>query len=230
MGDYGYIALFLSLFLGIVGLPINDETLVMLAGFVASRGILKPIPAFLVTYLGVLSGMNIGFVLGRLLGDGVLDRIGRRSVRLRRQVVRAQTWLDRYGAAVILVTYYVPGVRHVVPYLVGVGRMSYQRYALVAFSGGLVWTALFFVAGYLVGEKWQEVAAVLANYGRGAGVILALVTGLVSIGVWFCHRLSPVAGAGTRRGCGPDAANAVGEDIRHDGPHLTAGQPRQDAG
>lgn len=180
VGDYGYFALFLCLFLGIVGLPINDETLVMLAGFVAATGLLKTLPAFLVTYAGVLSGMNIGFFLGRWFGMRVLDRWTASSPRVRRQVERSRRWLDRRGALVIWLTYFVPGVRHVVPYLIGVGQMSYVRFAGIAFSGGLVWTALFFGVGYGVGENWRQVADALHQYALIAGVGV----GLVGLLVW----------------------------------------------
>lgn len=182
--QYGYAALFLCLFLGIVGLPINDETLVMLAGFVAAQGLLRPLPAFLVTYLGVLCGMNLGFFIGRWLGAGLLHRLTGRSPRLRQNVERARSWLDRYGAPFILLTYYIPGVRHVVPYLVGIGDMAYWRFGAIAFSGGLVWTAIFFVAGYLLGENWQQVAGLLHTYGLYAGAAMAAGLGLYWLARW----------------------------------------------
>lgn len=181
VGSYGYVALFAFLFLGIVGLPINDETLVMLGGFVAAQGILRPLPTFLVTYLGVLSGMNIGFVLGRLFGSAWLDRMCARSPRVHRQVQRAQDWLTRYGTPVIILTYYVPGVRHVVPYLIGISHMPYWRFALIAFSGALIWTGLFFWAGYVVGDYWEQVAGALNRYGVYFGLALAAVVGAIAL-------------------------------------------------
>lgn len=44
--QYGYAALFFSLWLGIVGLPIPDEVIVMTGGAVTGMGILHPLPAF----------------------------------------------------------------------------------------------------------------------------------------------------------------------------------------
>lgn len=183
--SYGYFALFFCLFLGIVGLPINDETLVMLAGFVAATGLLKPLPALLVTVAGVLTGMNLGFFLGRWLGTGLLDRMSARSPRFGRQVERAQGWLTRYGAPAILGTYYIPGVRHVVPYLIGIGHMSYWRFAAIAFSGGLVWTTLFYVIGFQVGENWYQVATLLHRYGLYAGA----GAGAIALVVWVIQYL-----------------------------------------
>ena len=44
--QYGYWALFFCLWLGIIGMPIPDEMIVMSGGFVSSLGILSIIPAF----------------------------------------------------------------------------------------------------------------------------------------------------------------------------------------
>ena len=56
-------------------------------------------------------------------------------------MAKVRAWLDRRGAPVILLTYYIPGVRHVVPYLIGIGEMPYWKFAIIAFSGGLAWTS-----------------------------------------------------------------------------------------
>jgi membrane-associated protein len=182
--QYGYAALFLCLFLGIAGLPINDESLVMLAGLTAARGLLSPVPAFLVTYAGVLCGMNIGFVLGRFLGSGLLDWLCARSPRMQHHVERARGWIAGRGPLFIWVTYYIPGVRHVVPYLLGIGNMAYWRFALVAFSGALIWTSIFYAVGYVVGDNLDQVALMLHRYGLYAGVAAAII----AAAVWAVRR------------------------------------------
>jgi len=174
VAHYGYLALFLCLFLGIAGLPINDETLVMLAGFTGARGLLAPLPAFLVTYGGVLSGMNIGFVLGRLLDASLLDWLSARSPRMRHHLDRARQWLARRGVVSIWLTYYLPGIRHVVPYLLGIGDMPYGRFALIAFSGGLVWTTVFYILGYELGANLEAVGVTVHRYGLYAAALLAV--------------------------------------------------------
>lgn len=64
IGEYGYFALFFALWLGIIGMPVPDEVVVMMGGAVTSSGILDPIPAFLLTYLGVVSGLSLGYFVG----------------------------------------------------------------------------------------------------------------------------------------------------------------------
>ena len=73
--QYGYWALFFCLWLGIIGMPIPDEMIVMSGGFVSSLGILSIIPAFLLTYLGVVSGLSLGYILGKIFGTKVLHKL-----------------------------------------------------------------------------------------------------------------------------------------------------------
>ena len=55
--------------------------IVMSGGFVSSLGILNVIPAFLLTYLGVVSGLSLGFILGKIFGTKVLDKLMKRKRR-----------------------------------------------------------------------------------------------------------------------------------------------------
>jgi membrane-associated protein len=58
ISQFGYAALFFALWLGIVGMPIPDEVVVITGGAVSKAGLLQSFPAFIVTYLGVISGFG----------------------------------------------------------------------------------------------------------------------------------------------------------------------------
>ena len=47
----------LYLFLGGIGLPFPEDTPLILSGFLTSQGIIKPLPAFLVIYPGLLTAV-----------------------------------------------------------------------------------------------------------------------------------------------------------------------------
>lgn len=157
VAQYGYAAQFFALWLGIAGMPIPDEVVVMAGGLVASLGFLKAVPAFLMTYLGVISGLSIGYVLGRKVGGRVLAKLTRKQGYLQ----RSQALLDRYGHLALCVSYFLPVVRHLVPYLVGINRMSFARYALYSYSTALVWTLAFFLLGYSFGDQVERIGAVV---------------------------------------------------------------------
>jgi membrane protein DedA with SNARE-associated domain len=177
VSQYGYPALFFLLWLGIVGMPIPDEVIVLSAGVLTSLGVLRVFPAFLATYLGVVSGLSLGYVLGRMVGAPALNWISGKK-GMERHVERARQLLTRYGSFALCISYFFPVVRHVVPYLVGIGKMTFRRYAVFSYTTGLVWTLILFSAGHVLGDN----AAVLDRFrhvfnqgAAAAAAVLAIV-------------------------------------------------------
>lgn len=135
--QYGYPALFFALWLGIVGMPVPDEVVVMTGGFVTGIGILAPIPAFILTYLGVVSGLSLGYILGHRLGAPVLERLVRKK-KARKYLGKAREMLNQFGHYALVLSYFFPVIRHLVPYLVGIGKMPYRKYAAYSYSTGFL--------------------------------------------------------------------------------------------
>ena len=69
-------------------MPLPDEMIVMSGGFLSSLGKLVIWKSFLLTYLGVVSGLSLGFILGKLFGHRVLDKLVKRKGKVLIQVKR----------------------------------------------------------------------------------------------------------------------------------------------
>ncbi|KQL46964.1 alkaline phosphatase [Brevibacillus choshinensis] len=188
VGQFGYFALFFLLWLGIVGMPIPDEVIVLSAGVLTATGVLHVIPAFIATYLGVVSGLSLGYVLGRTVGAPALNWIGRKK-GMNKYVAHAQSLLERYGSYALCISYFLPVVRHVVPYLVGIGKMTFRRYALFSYTTGLVWTLALFAIGHFTGNNVAYLSAHINTLTQGmaagvAGLVLVAVVGVYVYKVW----------------------------------------------
>ncbi|SFJ15899.1 DedA family protein [Thermoflavimicrobium dichotomicum] len=171
---YGYWALFFCLWLGIVGLPIPDEVIVMTSGLTSSLNLLKPIPAFLLIYVGVISGLTLGYIIGRALGVTVLDRLFHKE-KWQKYRKRSEQLIQRYGSYALCLGYFLPIIRHLLPYLVGIHRMPYYQYALFSYTAGLVWTGLFYWLGYQFGHSIDFIAQIIQKWGMIAlGIIMLL--------------------------------------------------------
>jgi len=185
---FGYAALFFALWLGIVGMPIPDEVVVMTGGALTVTGTLQFMPAFLVTYFGVISGLSLGYVLGRFIGMPVLAKL-RRKKQIDKHLEFSENLVQGYGSFALCISYFLPIVRHVVPYLVGINKMSFRRYAIFSYSIGFVWTLLFFSLGRFAGGHVQDVGYLIYNYGIKIGCFLfALFLIAVFIKLAFRHK------------------------------------------
>ncbi|ALC50713.1 DedA family protein [Bacillus thuringiensis] len=175
--QYGYWALFFCLWLGIIGMPIPDEMIVMSGGFVSSVGILSVVPSFVLTYLGVVSGLSLGYILGKVFGTKILHKLMKKKKA--KYLIKSQEMVDKYGQYALVTSYFIPVVRHIVPYLVGMNNMSFKTYAFYSYTTGFVWTLVYFVLGSLFGQHIESIVAIAIEYGVYFGVIVFIVTGIL---------------------------------------------------
>jgi membrane protein DedA with SNARE-associated domain len=76
MAHYGYVALFGLLMLGIVGLPVPDETLLTFAGYLVFRQKFALLPTLTAAFFGSVCGMSLSYGLGRTLGRVAVEPLG----------------------------------------------------------------------------------------------------------------------------------------------------------
>jgi membrane protein DedA with SNARE-associated domain len=150
---YGGLGLFFLLALGVFGLPIPDETILVFTGFLIAKGNL-PIVTIIWAYAGSVIGVTASYLLGLLVGKNVLVRFGRYIGITHKKLEKAHAWYERIGKWSLLIGYYIPGIRHLFGFFAGSAYLSYWRFALYAYTGGLIWTATFLSIGYFFYHQW----------------------------------------------------------------------------
>ena len=186
IAQYGYLAIFSLLVLGIVGLPVPDETLLTFTGYLVFRGHLALAPAFLSGLAGSACGITLSYVLGRTFGLTLIHRYGRYLRITEDHVEKAHAWFRRAGHWSLTIGYFVPGVRHFTAYAAGMSDLEYPTFALFAYSGAAMWAATFVTLGYLLGERWKAVQANIDHYlAGGAAAIVILAAGYLAWRKWF---------------------------------------------
>ena len=94
---YGYPALFVLLMLGLVGLPIPDETLLAFSGYLIFTHQLAPMPTMVTAFLGSICGITISYVIGRYLGVYFVHTVGRRLRIGPDDLDKVNAWYVRWG-------------------------------------------------------------------------------------------------------------------------------------
>src|SRR5258707_1061200 len=120
---YGSGALFLLLVLGVVGLPIPDETLLVFCGYLISKGTLHPLETFLAATLGSWCGISGSYWIGRTLGLGAVHRFGKYLHVDDQQLDKVHRWFDRAGHWALFGGYYIAGVRHFTAIVAGASKL-----------------------------------------------------------------------------------------------------------
>jgi len=190
IGQYGYAAIFFMLVLGIVGLPVPDETLLTFSGFLVFQGRLRLPLAYGSALAGSLCGITLSYVLGRTFGLGLIHRYGRYLRITEDHVQKAHTWFRRVGHWGLTFGYFVPGVRHLTAYAAGMSDLEPRQFALFAYPGGAAWVATFIGLGYFLGDRWQTVEGNIHHY-----LLLATVLAIIALAAWLVWRKRKAAKA-----------------------------------
>jgi membrane-associated protein len=160
IADYGiwtYGLLFLIIFAetGLVVTPfLPGDSLLFAAGAFCAKpetGLNLHLMAGLLVVAAIL-GDTVNYWIGARVGPAVFKRED--SVFLRRKHLdRAHAFFEKYGGRAIILARFVPIVRTFVPFVAGVGQMTYRRFLAYNVVGGFIWIYFFVYAGFLFGNQ-----------------------------------------------------------------------------
>lgn len=139
----------------LLGFFLPGDTLLFIAGFLASAAggrHLPPLPiTALVAVAAAAGGDQVGYLFGRRVGPSLFTRPKSRLFDPG-HVDRANEFFRRRGPAAIVIARFVPIVRTFVPIVAGVGVMHYRRFVTYNLIGAFAWGAGITTLGYFLGE------------------------------------------------------------------------------
>ncbi len=147
---YGGSILFLMLVLGIVGLPIPDETLLVLAGWLMAKGRLDITSTVLFAIAGSICGISISYWLGRSTGSWLIKKYGPKLRISEAKLEKAMRWYLKTGKWSLLVGYFIPLFRHLAGYVAGSSNLPLKQFMLFAYTGAIIWSVSFLCFGYFL--------------------------------------------------------------------------------
>ncbi|WP_165221105.1 DedA family protein [Aquisphaera insulae] len=157
LGPGLYVILFAIIFAetGLVVTPFlpGDSLLFAVGAVAASEG--SPINIWGVSALLIVAavlGDAVNYAAGHYLGPKVFSREDSWLLN-RKHLLEAQRFYEQYGGLTIIIARFMPIIRTFAPFVAGIGRMSYPRFALYNITGGVVWVLLFLLGGWWFGAQ-----------------------------------------------------------------------------
>ena len=158
-GVWIYAILFVVIFCetGLVVTPfLPGDSLLFAAGALCSLGAQENggmsmwvlVPLLIVA---AVLGDAVNFAVGTAVGPGFLEKEKIRFIK-KEHLERTQHFYEKYGGKTIVLARFVPIVRTFAPFVAGIGRMDYSRFAAFNVVGAIAWVLLCSVAGYLFGQ------------------------------------------------------------------------------
>jgi membrane-associated protein len=156
-GLWTYGVLFLIIFAetGLVVMPLlPGDSLLFAAGAFCAKpetGLNVHLMAGLLLVAAIL-GDTVNYWVGRKIGPAVFKRED--SIWLRKKHLdKAHAFFEKYGGRAVILARFVPIVRTFVPFIAGVGSMSYPRFMAYNVIGGFIWIYFFIYAGFMFGNQ-----------------------------------------------------------------------------
>jgi membrane protein DedA with SNARE-associated domain len=185
IATWGYLGIVLVVVLGNVGLPMPEETVLAVAGYLVWSGRLQWLPVLMVGVVSAVAGDNVGYWLGRRYGRAAVERYARWLLKPR-HVVAAERWLERYGAVGVGAARFVGGARFLAGPLAGALGLAFRSFFIGNLVGALLFVPYAVGIGYAVGYGLGIYVSRLHQTlgGAGAVILVVMVMGVVGLLGW----------------------------------------------
>lgn len=188
-GVWVYAILFLVVFCetGLVVTPIlPGDSLLFAAGAIAAGGRLNIVLLCVLLLIAAILGDATNYWIGKTLGTALSEKFPR--LVKREHIQRTEQFYERYGGKTLIIARFMPIVRTFAPFVAGIGKMAYSRFATFNVVGGVLWVFLLVPFGYF----FADVPFVKKNMGLVviAIIVLSILPAVVEI---IRARRSPAA-------------------------------------
>jgi len=184
---YGYAVVFVGVFLENTGLPVPGETALLAGAAMAHFGRLS-LPWVVMTAIGgAVLGDNLGFLIGRRYGRGLVERFGRRLGLTPARLRQFDRFFDRYGGRTVFIARFVTGLRVFGALLAGASELRWPSFVFYNAAGAITWSIAIAAAGYSLAYSWATLERWI---GRSGLVALAAVAAIVVFSVARARRKS----------------------------------------
>ncbi len=186
-GAIVYLAIFLALMGGAIGLPIPEDLPLVAAGILVQNGSASLPVLFVVCYAGVMIGDLIIFFVGRRLGPKLFSQEWFQKKLPPSKIRRFKLGIERKRLMTIFIARHLFYLRMVTFLTCGAVKMKPSRFILADALAALVSVPLMMTIGYYAAEHYEEIAKNIEI------IFLVLFIGL--IGFWvFRKRRKPKNG------------------------------------
>ncbi len=175
---YGYLLLFVWVFLEQLGLPLPAVPVLLAAGALSADG---PLNLFLAMGAGIVAALiadTVWFFIGRSHGHHVLRLLCKLSLEPTTCVRRTQDSFGRRRGTLLMFAKFVPGLGILAPPVAGQNGMEFGPFLFYDAVGATLWVGVLLAGGRFFGDLLKRNPGALNWVGRFSGGLLVL--GVVS--------------------------------------------------
>jgi membrane-associated protein len=135
----------------LVGFFLPGDSMLFAAGLLASQDVFNAGLLIGLLSIAAIVGDAVNYSIGAQMGQRVFERGYFRFIK-HSHLMAAKAFYERHGGKAIILARFAPFVRTFTPFVAGVARMSYARFAVYNVVGGIGWVTSMTLCGYFLGR------------------------------------------------------------------------------
>ncbi|MDD2376188.1 MAG: VTT domain-containing protein [Clostridia bacterium] len=153
-GQLVYVVIFIVIFCetGLVFLPfLPGDSLIFAAGAFAGVDKMNIFVLYVILIIAAVLGDTVNYEIGKHFGRRILEY---KKIKLVKDehIKKADEFISKHGSKAVFLARFIPIVRTIVPFIVGMGKLEYKKFLKVNAIGGVLWVTIFLGLGYFFGN------------------------------------------------------------------------------
>jgi Uncharacterized membrane-associated protein len=182
----GYMAVLIMMAIESANIPLPSEAIMPTAGILVNEGKMNLHLASLAGAVGCLVGSVPSYFLGLWGGRPFLEKYGKWFLLKKKDLERADKWVDKYGDWFFLLCRMLPVVRTFISFPAGVLKAHFGMFCLFTFVGSLIWCYFLTFVGIWFGQNMEAFKDIWHKF--DIAIVLVCVLGF---GYYLYHHLKP---------------------------------------
>ncbi|MBF0840493.1 MULTISPECIES: DedA family protein [Mammaliicoccus] len=188
MTQYGYVGIFILVFLEYIIHPFPSEIVLTFAGFMTTQSNLSIVIVCILAVVGAVLGALVLYGIGAWIGEERIYRLihkhGKYIGIKTKDLDKTITWLNKYGNWAIFIGRFIPIVRTLISLPAGITKMNIPLFILLTAIGTGMWNILLIVLGMTLGSHWHKIIEFAGIYSKLFIIIIAIIV-LYVLYRWF---------------------------------------------
>lgn len=149
---YGIIFLIVFCETGLVITPfLPGDSIIFATGALASEDMMEIFTLLIIFFLAAVLGDTVNYYIGKKIGTSILEKGNIKFIN-KEYLNKAHRFYEKHGSIAIVIGRFIPIIRTFVPFIAGIGKMSYSKFITYNMLGGFLWVSLFLGGGYFFGN------------------------------------------------------------------------------
>ncbi len=171
---WGYIGIFVMMFLESSFFPFPSEVAMIPAGYLAYQGQMNLYLAIGVGIVGSLSGALFNYFLAVKYGRGFLLKYGKYFFISPQTISKVEIFFKDHGHISTFSGRLIPAVRQYISFPAGLARMNLKEFSFYTTLGAGIWVTILALIGYFVGQNEELIHQYTKELTLAVLLVLAL--------------------------------------------------------